>query len=964
MLRKFLSRLIRDAEHGDPRLGVAVGAVIALAVAIVFAFTNLGYAHRLDLAALDVKFNWRSPAEPSDRILQVDIDDISIQMLGKFPFPRDEHAKLIRALDDLGARMVVFDIEFHDASPSSFAAGAAGARFDPETGAPLARGRDLYLQRAMLYSGNVLSAYSFDVEGANQLGPELRENYALLRKILEEDLVQDASAISEASGVPVELVAREVETLRTAVLDDLVSEAFAADPSITLKAVRAKLLGEKDSGAPLWLVRIMRSSLNKFRSAEGIRLRRTAIRVDETASGGRRAFDIRPPYLPFLQSVRDVGSAHSGKDIDGVIRRVPLYVFWRGVPYLYMGLEAGLRALETEDLEAHARIRPGEVVVEVRKRSGGEIVRTVCLPTDAAGRALVFWTDPDRGSPERHIKYANFIDYYEKRIGIPDRNIRKLITDLPGGQRSEHHREYLEVSTKLHRAYGDEEVEGAGCTEEPAAPGEVRALAVRRKELQHRIVEDLKSDIAEIDRALADGRLQDRLKKRMEELRAKLDGMRRDVLESHTLETKLRPYVEGKVCIVGSASTASGDLHPTPLDPNTPGPDAHTNIVNMVLTGQVLTEASGFVNFLYILFIGALVSFSIAYLHERTAILALVGVLAAHVGIVMLTFSGARYEISGAGPAVAAVLAFASGMTFKELVTRRSQRKLQKELTVHTSPEMVSLVMRDPDLIAKPRRIRASIFFSDVKGFTSLTEGMKEEDLTVLVNRYLDRMSSVLKEQSAYVDKYIGDGIMALFGVPVESGDHAVQACMAALHAQEALAALNRELAAEEMPELGMRIGINSGDVVAAYFGSSDRSDYTVMGDSVNLAARLEGANKQYGTAIMVSESTRGLAGDLFVYRELDNIRVVGKKKPTRVFELVGHAGSPVGFPDGFLPLYEEGMALFHGRKFEEARDRFEEARKLCPDDAPVSMYVGRCEAFMMSPPPPEWEGVFELKEK
>jgi adenylate cyclase len=392
--------------------------------------------------------------------------------------------------------------------------------------------------------------------------------------------------------------------------------------------------------------------------------------------------------------------------------------------------------------------------------------------------------------------------------------------------------------------------------------------------------------------------------------------------------------------------------------------DALANVANMALTGQVIRRVPRGWVFLYLLALGMAVSLAVTHWRTTWAAAATLGLGAGALAVYYALFFWGSVLFSGAGPAATAIFSFAGVTAFKELVTERSRRKLEKELEKNTSPELVEILMEHPELLRQPRKMTGTFLFSDIKSFTSISEKMTPEVLVPFINRYLDRTTRSLKRHRAYLDKYIGDGIMALFGVPVASEDHARNACLAALDNQALLRELNEEFAREGLPRITTRIGINSGEAIAGYVGAEERSDYTVLGDAVNLASRLEGANKEYETSILVSEFTQRRVAAEFVFRELDRIRVVGKRNAVGIYELVAPAGGSVPMPAGFLEAYAAALALFRGRRWEEAIEAFRRALALRPGDRPSGTYIARAEAFLREPPPEDWEGVFELSSK
>jgi len=378
----------------------------------------------------------------------------------------------------------------------------------------------------------------------------------------------------------------------------------------------------------------------------------------------------------------------------------------------------------------------------------------------------------------------------------------------------------------------------------------------------------------------------------------------------------------------------------------------------------VIRRAPAWLNFVYLVALGLLVSFYVTHWNATGSAIATLATAAASLGLFWVLFTGPAILIAGAGPVVTALLTFAGVTAYKELVTQRSKRKLQRELEKNTSPALVKILMEHPEFLSQPRKMIGTFFFSDVKSFTSITEKMDAEVLFPFINRYLDRVTQALIGHEAFVDKYIGDGIMALFGIPVPRPSHALDACKGALDCQIVLKALNAEFAQEGLPEVKMRIGIHSGEVRAGNVGSLYRSNYTVLGDNVNLSARLEGANKEYDTSIMISEATWDLVSEKVVVRELDRIRVVGKRKPVRIYELLGMAGGVLPVEPAFLEAYTGALAAFKERRWAESIEQFQKALKLKPGDKPSVTYIERAKVFQIMPPPPDWEGVFELTSK
>jgi adenylate cyclase len=240
---------------------------------------------------------------------------------------------------------------------------------------------------------------------------------------------------------------------------------------------------------------------------------------------------------------------------------------------------------------------------------------------------------------------------------------------------------------------------------------------------------------------------------------------------------------------------------------------------------------------------------------------------------------------------------------------------------------------------------------------------MPPEPLIHLLNEYFTTMTRIIMAHQGTVDKFIGDALMAVWGAPVAMTDHAARACQAALDMQEAMSRLQEGWQGRGLPLLSARVGLHSGRVLAGNVGSTDRFNYTVMGDTVNLASRLEGVNKSYGTDILLSESTyeKAAAGRL-LFRELDQVQVKGRHQPVTIYELAGLR--PSENEPAWLPAFAAGRAAYLARDWLRAREHFQEVLRLKPDDLPAQVFLQRCRQYQEKPPAADWQGIFVLEEK
>jgi len=253
------------------------------------------------------------------------------------------------------------------------------------------------------------------------------------------------------------------------------------------------------------------------------------------------------------------------------------------------------------------------------------------------------------------------------------------------------------------------------------------------------------------------------------------------------------------------------------------------------------------------------------------------------------------------------------------------------------------------------------VFFSDLAGFASISEKMTPAELVAFMNEYLSAMTDIIESRGGYVDKYIGDSIVAVFGAPADDSDHASNAARAALGCRARLDELNRDSAAFKGYDVAHRMGLNSGAALVGNIGSRRRFNYSVMSDAVNVASRLEGANKYYRTTIAASEMTVALTGSTFTWRELDAIRVKGRATPVKIYELLAEAGEETPQQAAAATAYVQGLAYWRNREFDAAAKCF---GRVADVDRPSALFLNRANAFASHPPGPDWEPVTTLDAK
>lgn len=437
-----------------------------------------------------------------------------------------------------------------------------------------------------------------------------------------------------------------------------------------------------------------------------------------------------------------------------------------------------------------------------------------------------------------------------------------------------------------------------------------------------------------------------------------------------------------KVVIIGSTMPEDRDLLPTSFaegrqkgDNMMYGVEFHANIIQNILSGNFLRRESKTNEIAVIVFFTFLMFFASSYIRRiKMRIAALVEIL--NVILVLLLIFGI-YELSVylfiydklvmavVSPALAVVFGYFASTAYHFLRERQQNVLIKGMFSQYVSKHVVNELLTNPDkLQLGGERKNVSILFSDIAGFTTFSENKQPEELVRFINEYLNEMTEIILANDGTLDKYLGDAVMAFWGAPIEMEDHAYRACAAAIEMQKKIRELSAKWIQSGQGALQVRIGINSGDVIVGNIGGVKRFDYTVMGDNVNLASRLEGANKEYGTRVMISEETFDLVKNKMLARELDMIRVKGKSKPCKVFELVGMSDDiecQTKLKD--LHDYLEGLRFYKERNFSSALIHFKKTFEASYD--PTSqVYMSRCESCLSNPPAADWDGVFEMKTK
>lgn len=425
-------------------------------------------------------------------------------------------------------------------------------------------------------------------------------------------------------------------------------------------------------------------------------------------------------------------------------------------------------------------------------------------------------------------------------------------------------------------------------------------------------------------------------------------------------------FIKDTIFVVGATAVGVYDLRVTPFEKNYPGVETHANIINNLLDQKFLYNHPKEDKFMTIgLAVGGLIlTFALAH---AGAVLGLAITLVFSFIVFLIDFYGLfKHGIVATMtfPIFLVVFMYLFVTFYKYFTEERKKKHLRSTFSKYVSPAIVDEILKDPENIELGgRKQRMTVMFSDVRGFTTISEKLDPQVLSKVLNDYLTPMTQIVFANNGTLDKYMGDAIMAFFGAPIFFEDHAKYACRCALESIRKLKELQKEFAARGLPEIDIGIGLNSAEMSVGNMGSDIVRSYTVMGDAVNLGSRLEGINKEYGTRIIISEFTYEDVKSSFTAREVDWVKVKGKNKPVRIFELICE-GRPEEVLGKSLEHFQKGFDLYHKQLWNEALEEFKQSLELTKEDPVSELYVERCEEFKQNPPAENWDGVFTMKTK
>ncbi len=438
-----------------------------------------------------------------------------------------------------------------------------------------------------------------------------------------------------------------------------------------------------------------------------------------------------------------------------------------------------------------------------------------------------------------------------------------------------------------------------------------------------------------------------------------------------------------KIVLIGSTMPEDKDMFPISFsrgekkgDNLLYGVEIHANAIQNILSRSFIYVQPQYQEILTIIFFTFLAFFISSFLKEIKVgkgflvealnFFLILGLLFLLRWISFYLFDNYNYLFRYTSSTLSIILGYFGSTAYYFIAERKQKTMIKGMFTQYVSSTFVEELVADPEkLKLGGEKKELSVFFSDIAGFSTFSETKTPEDLINFLNEYLSEMTKIVFDNNGTLDKYLGDAVMAFWGAPVPQPNHPYLACKSALLMQNRLKELQVKWKMEGETIIEARMGINTGEMVVGNVGGSQRFDYTVIGDNVNLSSRLEGVNKEYGTFILISDSTYEHVKNDFITREIDSIIVKGKTKPVNIYELIGFAGEELpSEKTNSLKIYSEALQLYREKQFSGAADKFTKVLELVPTDRASAVFVNRCKLLNENPPPEEWDGVFVMKTK
>ena len=902
------------------------GALIGFLAALLFVILDFtGVLSLMGNSFYDFFLRFRPKRERTDLVVFLDVDNQAIAANGVFPWPRSVMADGLLRLKEYGTAAVVFDIEYVDRGH---------------------QGVDTVFLRML--PADFSRTFSEINSSMGDLINSLREGFLSADEVSRylsvyiED--EHKNLLNKALGV-----ARDNDEYLS------LASALFGNSWGTLNLRTNPLEGEQASRRPI------AEELFSYPVEANFFVNNDFI------------VDILPPIPSFARSVKGAGFTRAWVDGDGVRRRIDLVQEFNGHWYLQLAFASLVDYLGSPAIELEkGRLVLRNAVFPSDTESEG-IVKDIVIPLDADGRMLLDWPLANYEKSYIHFSFTA-LSWLEQaqadiELAVSSLSASENLYAFVSRDDSLAQAPFLLYRTgELLAAAGQQRARAVAETSEEAFE---RYLALRTEawELLYRFrdlefsrkIYALGEDFAEEFPAAAGI-----IREEIGYLQRTARSMFMALETFDTIQQTLQYALRGKICIVGQTDAGTTDIGVNPFHNEYVNVGTQGVVLDTILSESFIVWLSPWWSALFCLITPLLILlFTGCAPGLRFALGFLSALLALVVSFFMFRFAG--IYMSPVCPVFSLVTAAVIREIAAYAVSDREKQFIRKAFSTYVSDDVVKEIIADPSRLQLGGAKRhMSAVFTDIQGFSGISEQLDPEDLVRLLNRYLTAMSDVILKEKGTIDKYEGDAIIAFFGAPIELPDHAERACLSAVLIKRAEAELNHSLRQENLPPVPLltRIGINTGSMVAGNMGTENKMNYTIMGNTVNLASRLEGVNRLYNTWIIASRATLNETGGRFLARKLDRIRVVGINEPVEIFEIMETAEAATDRQKETALRFAQALALFEQRDWHSAADAFRHVLEHESGDGPSRLYLSRCEVCLENPPADDWDGVYNMDAK
>jgi adenylate cyclase len=907
-----------------------------LSPVIATALCSLLFFTPLDNSMYDLFLRTIPTLTEDNRILLVNVDDDSIEFAGIFPWTRDLYADAVVFLREMGAEAVVFDLSFLD--PST-------ARVDP---AYIHDQLPRYLNEGFAAinenAGSIIDGFASGALNAQDAEEAKEAVHSVNREIQNSLAVNIAYAARDVDAYfadALKLFGNSYLTITMVTRDDLLEEdsSFYIDPEILS-----------------WL-------------EENIALKNITGKNDKKTP---ELIGIWPAIHKLMVKAGGAGFVNAQVDTDGYRRRVYLFLKYNGKYYSHLMLTAMGAMLGNPDIE----ISNSAVVLKNARVKNA--VKDIRIPRAEDGSILLKW--PKKPFKEYNtMSITNLIRYpqIEQRLAG---NLSLMANSYFFAYWDEDDTplEKYEQANYIKEILYQGEDNGEGVTFQTYLEYRGEYLKAVNKFLSAGFEEAILNDAA------GDGEL-------VSYVTELFDVTREQYNTLVSIREEISGRTAGRTCVVGVDATSMTDLGLTTFQERYPNVGTYAVLANQILSGEFLDDTPFLISALIALALAVAIAFIIRQLETSKSILAGLIAMAATAAVFVVFFILTKRYLGLAVPLAAVTLTFLSLTGINFFSTIREKSFLRSAFSRYLAPSVIEQIIADPsklNLGGESREMTA--IFTDIQRFSTISEALQKEHrekgaeaLVNLLNLYLTEMSDIVLANQGTIDKFEGDAIIAFFGAPIPTEKHAALACRAAVQMKQAEITLKERIMDSSGPfykplsgliEKGLipsqrplytRLGINTGVMVVGNMGTPNKMDYTIMGNAVNLAARLEGVNKQYHTnGILISEYTRDKIGGEFIVRALSRVRVVGITTPLRIYELLGLREEAPQAVAAMIGIWEEAVAFYEAKEFRKAEKLFKDIHEADNSDATAEYYMDRCAQYTGSPPAADWDGVDNLTQK